>query len=88
MRRYLESGESNGNDEEEEPATLLSSKVKRMELKNQRALVRDLKDTDVTAWDIHDLESANVSVVHSFELTDDPLIHSRVLHMASSTIQF
>lgn len=81
MRRYVDSGESNREDEEEW-AALLSCKFKRMELMDQRALVRDLKDTDVTAWDIQDLEPAHVSMVHSFQLIDDPLIHSRVRDMA------
>lgn len=34
--------------------------------KDQEALVKSIKDTDVIALDIHDLEQADVSVAHSF----------------------
>lgn len=37
-----------------------------------------LKQGDVTAEDIHDLEPARVSVVHSFDLFEEPPIHSKV----------
>lgn len=43
--------------------------------------MRELKGIDAIVWDIHDLEPANIPVLHSFELTDDTLIHSRALWM-------
>lgn len=46
-----------------------------------RELVKELRKTEAVAYKIHDLETGNVQVVHSFELEDDKPIHSKASTM-------
>lgn len=55
--------------------------MRHLEEENQHKLVKDLKDTDVIVWDIHDLESAHMQVIHSFELREHTPVHWKVLRM-------
>lgn len=63
-------------------AALLAYKMRHLEEKDQEAIVKSLKDTDVIPWDIHDLKRADVPVVHSLELTEETPIHSKFRQMA------
>lgn len=63
--------EKEPTEEEEEPdkSAFLVSKVKFLEGENQKWWVNGFKETDMIAWDIHDLEPARVPMIHSFEAT-------------------
>lgn len=81
MREFVEGRESNSEDDDEERISLITSKVKHLVGKDYRALVRAVQNKEAIALDIHDLEPAKVSVLHSFELTDDTPNHSRARWM-------
>lgn len=77
-----EKGRSSVKREEADLAALLASKMIYFEKQDSKALGKAIKDTDVIAWDIYDLQQIDVTVVHSFEQTEETPLHSMSHRMA------
>eukprot|EP00737_Agarophyton_chilense_P002013 gb/GEZJ01002278.1/.p1 GENE.gb/GEZJ01002278.1/~~gb/GEZJ01002278.1/.p1 ORF type:complete len:592 (+),score=68.54 gb/GEZJ01002278.1/:824-2599(+) len=72
---------SSGEDEESARSALLSSKMAHLRPDLQKKMTDFLKETDIIAWSSGDLCPADVPVKHSFELTDEKPLHSKVRRM-------
>lgn len=83
LREFTEKGDRAKSDDEVELSPILSRndnygifrKVKYLEGKYHRTIMKCIKEIEAIASDIDDIEQANLSVTHAFYSIDDTPIH-------------